>query len=134
MNLLDFVTRDTGLRRMASTHGGEYAGPCPFCGGRDRFRVWPNMAQPRYWCRVCRKSGDAIQYLRDHDNLSFVEARAQVGMDNGIAQPGMRWSRRQEVYDEPHFWPASDQEAPSEPPLSPDGSPGSRWKEAAKKL
>src|SRR5436305_15259018 len=55
MNLLDLVTRDTRLRRMASTHGGEYAGPCPFCGGRDRFRVWPNMAHPRYWCRVCRK-------------------------------------------------------------------------------
>ena len=29
------------LRRVASSNGGEYAGPCPRCGGRDRFRVWP---------------------------------------------------------------------------------------------
>ena len=26
-------------RYRAATHGGEYAGPCPLCGGRDRFLV-----------------------------------------------------------------------------------------------
>lgn len=74
MTLLDLVSRDTMLRKVASTRGGEYAGPCPWCGGRDRFRVWPNAERPGYWCRRCGKKGDAIQYLRDHDGLRFQEA------------------------------------------------------------
>ena len=38
---LELIGRDTRLRKVASTAGGEYAGPCPFCGGWDRFRVQP---------------------------------------------------------------------------------------------
>ncbi len=74
VNLLDVISRNTRLRRVAATHGGEYAGPCPFCGGRDRFRVWPDADRPGYWCRGCGRHGNAIQYLRDHDGLSLQEA------------------------------------------------------------
>jgi DNA primase len=74
MSLLDLIGREVSLRRVASTHGGEYAGPCPWCGGRDRFRVWPDAERPGYWCRQCGKKGDGIQYLRDRDGLSFAEA------------------------------------------------------------
>ena len=62
------------MKKVAETHGGEYAGPCPFCGGNDRFRVWPEDRGGRYWCRGCGKNGDVIQYLRDHDGLSYLEA------------------------------------------------------------
>ena len=135
MNLLELLIRDIRLRRMASTHGGEYAGPCPFCGGRDRFRVWPNAPRPRYWCRGCGKHGDAIQYLRDHDGLSFREAQAQVGTANEGSEQRTRWSRQQEWHDEPHFWPASHQEGqPETPSLSPDGSPSSTWQKAARQF
>jgi DNA primase len=79
MNLVDLIGRDTTLRKVASTHGGEYAGPCPWCGGEDRFRIWPHADRPGYWCRQCGKNGDAIQYLMDHDRLRFREARARVG-------------------------------------------------------
>jgi DNA primase len=79
VNLVDLIGRDTLLRRVASTHGGEYAGPCPWCRGDDRFRVWPHADRPGYWCRQCGKHGDAIQYLRDHDSLRFREACARVG-------------------------------------------------------
>ena len=57
MNLVDLIGRDTTLRKVASTHGGEYAGPCPWCGGEDRFRVWPYADRPGYWCRQCGKNG-----------------------------------------------------------------------------
>lgn len=79
MNLVDLIGRDTTLRKVASTHGGEYAGPCPWCSGRDRFRVWPYADRPRYWCRQCNRNGDAIQYLKDYDRLSFPEACAHIG-------------------------------------------------------
>jgi hypothetical protein len=39
MNILDLAEKHVDLKRVASTKGGEYAGPCPGCGGDDRFRV-----------------------------------------------------------------------------------------------
>lgn len=65
------------LKRVANTGGGEYAGACPWCGGNDRFRVWPESG--RYWCRGCDAKGDAIQYLRDFRELSFEEASSLTG-------------------------------------------------------
>ena len=79
MTLLDVVGRNTTLRKIASTHDGEYAGACPWCGGRDRFRVWPHAERPGYWCRQCDRKGDAMQYLRDHDSLSYQEACDRLG-------------------------------------------------------
>jgi DNA primase len=79
MNLLELIGRDTALRKKAGTHGGEYAGPCPWRGGHDRFLVWPNADRPGYWCRQCDRKDDAIQYLRDHNNLTYPEACRQVG-------------------------------------------------------
>lgn len=83
ISLLELLERDTRLNRVASTQGGEYAGPCPFCGGDDRFRVWPDAERPHYWCRRCGKRGDAISYLREHDGLSFREACRWLGLDPG---------------------------------------------------
>ena len=71
-DLLALIGRDTELRRVASTHGGEYAGPCPWCGGRDRFRVWPERG--RWWCRQCDKSGDATAYRVERGDLTPTEA------------------------------------------------------------
>ncbi len=82
MDLLDLIPN---LRRVASTNGGEYAGPCPFCGGRDRFRVWPERG--RWWCRQCRRSGDAITLLRERDGLSFREALERLGEYRPSARP-----------------------------------------------
>lgn len=77
MNVLDLY-RQTGceIKRVASTKGGEYAGPCPGCDGRDRFRVWPqeNGGEGSYWCRQCGKGGDGIQFLRDFRGMSYQDA------------------------------------------------------------
>jgi len=89
VNLLDLIHSDGGtLRKVAITNGGEYAGACPFCGGNDRFRLWPEDRGGRYLCRGCGTSGDAIQYLRDYRNLSFAEACAILGHDPGPRSPG----------------------------------------------
>lgn len=82
MNLLSLIGSDGGtLRKVASTHGGEWAGPCPFCGGKDRFRVWPEEKGGKWWCRGCDRHGDAIQWLRDFRGLSFLEACAFLGRE-----------------------------------------------------
>lgn len=80
MDLLTVISRDTPLRRASSTGGGEWAGPCPFCGGRDRFRVQPERG--RWWCRQCsagERWEDGIAYLRRRDGLSFREACEAMG-------------------------------------------------------
>jgi DNA primase len=79
MTLLDLLNGYTTLRKVAATHGGEYAGACPFCGGRDRFRAWPASDKPRWWCRQCGRKGDAIQFLRDREGLTFREACERLG-------------------------------------------------------
>lgn len=66
----------------------EYAGPCPWCGGRDRFRVWRGR-DSGYWCRRCGVAGDAITATR---NLipgceGFVAAVAYLARDLGLSLP-----------------------------------------------
>lgn len=62
-DLLDVVRRDVPLRRTCATRGGEWHGPCPFCGGRDRFFVHP--AQGFWYCRQCTPRGGTVAtYLR----------------------------------------------------------------------
>jgi len=76
------------LRKVATTGGGEYAGPCPMCGGRDRFRVQP--VSGRWLCRHCTegKWQDAIDYVRRRDGVTFSEAVETLagGLAQGRAQ------------------------------------------------
>ncbi len=89
MNLLELIGADGGtLKKQATTGGGEYAGACPWCGGVDRFRVWPGTG--RYWCRGCGKAGDSIQYLRERRGLSFPEACRLLGRELGPRPTGPR--------------------------------------------
>ena len=62
LELLAGQPGERGLKRVASTNGGEWAGPCPLCGGEDRLRVWPNADRPGAWCRRCEASGDALSW------------------------------------------------------------------------
>jgi hypothetical protein len=80
-------------RYVASTNGGEYKGPCPECGGLDRFTIWPEMPNKngiyrggRYICRQCGKCGDAIQYLRDFHGMTFPEACSVLGIETGYSE------------------------------------------------
>lgn len=83
INLLDLVGANTNLKKVANTQGGEYHGPCPFCGGSDRFVVQPSYpGGGRWFCRQCTPSGqDAIGYWRLlHPHLSFREVCEQLGL------------------------------------------------------
>ena len=91
VDLLTLIGRDVVLTRQAATHGGEWAGPCPFCGtGQDRLRVWPNHEAGcgKWWCRVCTQGGDAIQYVRLRDRASFRDAvQILAGAELSRARP-----------------------------------------------
>lgn len=72
-SLLRLVEPDTTMIRIANTRGGEYAGPCPFCGGVDRFHIVP--AAGRWYCRRCTpRGGDAIDYVQRREQVAFAAA------------------------------------------------------------
>lgn len=81
-NILDLLEEDGIIpKETGSTHGGEYKSSCPGCGGKDRFCIWPNRKDgPAYWCRRCRKSGNAVNYLMDFRHMNYHAACSYVGI------------------------------------------------------
>jgi RecA-family ATPase len=55
-------------------HGSERAGPCPVCGGTDRFAI--NTKKNLFNCRGCNVGGDAIALVQHLDGVTFAEACA----------------------------------------------------------
>jgi DNA primase len=87
VDLLALAERDTVLKRVAHTGGGEWAGPCPFCGGRDRFRVEPNADGGGRWlCRHCTegKWQDAIAYVMRRESCDFRQACDLLGAGDDL--------------------------------------------------
>ncbi len=83
IDLLAIAGRYTTLSKKATTNGGEYEGPCPFCGGTDRFLVWPtpkDKDRGSFWCRQCEKNGDALTLVMERENLSFQDACRFLGV------------------------------------------------------
>ena len=104
-DLIDLIRGDTRLAPKCSSRPlGEHAGPCPFCGGHDRFVVWPtgraDGTPPMWMCRHCTPDGgSAIDYVMRREHLSFTEAVDWMSGDGlrpaasgapGSAQPPSR--------------------------------------------
>src|SRR6202795_1471461 len=56
---------------------GERAGPCPVCGGRDRFSI--NTKRQIWNCRGCAKGGDVIDLVQHLDGVDFKTAVQTLG-------------------------------------------------------
>lgn len=87
-DMLDlFATAGVPLQR----DGKEHSGPCPLCGGNDRFRVWTaeDGKRPGYWCRKCGISGDAIAAYRAFlvPGASFFDAARILALQLGMRTP-----------------------------------------------
>jgi phage/plasmid primase-like uncharacterized protein len=50
----------------------EFVGPCPICGGRDRFAI--NTKKRNWYCRGCEKGGDVIALVQHITGCNFVGA------------------------------------------------------------
>ncbi|MBU1229529.1 MAG: DNA primase [Proteobacteria bacterium] len=85
MNLLDLL-RSRGLTpvHVSGAKGGEWASPCPLCGGKDRFHSFPEQeggplcqeagTPGTFWCRKCGAAGDLLEYLTSVENMGFGDA------------------------------------------------------------
>ncbi|MBI4331653.1 MAG: hypothetical protein HY673_10275 [Chloroflexi bacterium] len=108
VDILALIEEDIHLQRETAH---ELSGPCPECGGRDRFRVWPEKG--RWWCRGCKKNGDAIQYLREFHGMGYREACQELGIEP---------QEKREKSPKPEWTP------------KPAGSPSLFWQEKAREV
>ncbi len=97
MNILELL-RSRGLNpvHVSAAKGGEWASPCPSCGGKDRFHVWPEQdggplcveagALGTWWCRGERKGGDMLAYLTEVEGMDFAAACRELQIKSGSRQ------------------------------------------------
>lgn len=78
-----------GLKKSGQYH----IGPCPFCGGRDRFNVKTADSGDLWVCRQCGdgKYHDVIEFLQRRDGKTFIEivgnSAAGVGAQTAMPRP-----------------------------------------------
>jgi hypothetical protein len=118
--------QDMGLAAKQKT-ATEWAGPCPSCGGNDRFCIWGGglgkYGLGRFYCRGCGRSGDAIQFLREFQGLGYGEARRALGLTPTVPS-GART---------PVGHTATAHAAPAWTPKASE-PPNARWQAQAQKL
>lgn len=84
-----------GLRPMS----GELIGPCPLCGGTDRFGI--NERSGKYLCRRCGiKGGDQVQLARDIWGCSFPDALKGLCGDKPVSIDPKEAARRRAMAKE----------------------------------
>jgi phage/plasmid primase-like uncharacterized protein len=75
------IEDELAARRGIKLRGGiNRCGPCPRCGGMDRFSV--NLKKQVWNCRGCSTGGDVIALVEHLDGCGFMEAVATL-----IGQP-----------------------------------------------
>ena len=85
VNLIDLAGRYVELRKKSAK---EYCGPCPKCGGDDRFSVQVD----KFLCRQCHpKWGDTVEFESWKNGYSFRQAVANL---TGAELPGVKLVER----------------------------------------
>jgi hypothetical protein len=80
-DLRELATRSIELCKASGEK--ELQGPCPKCGGDDRFHVRADW----FFCRHCHpKRGDAIEFIMWRDGVNFQEACARLDSGRIITQ------------------------------------------------
>jgi len=59
-----------------NARGPERYGPCPKCGGTDRFAI--NVSKQVWNCRGCQRGGDVISLVQHLDGCTFDAAIATL--------------------------------------------------------
>ena len=81
-DLISIIGRHTTLKRA----GSEYKGCCPFHGEKSPS-FYVNPQKNIYHCFGCSVGGNAISFLRDYENLTFIEAVNELSKQTGIEVP-----------------------------------------------
>jgi hypothetical protein len=95
-----------GIKNLTRDTRFERSGPCPRCGGSDRFAI--NTKKQAWNCRNCRCGGGIVELVEHLDGVDFLDAcRFLTGCD----------PQKGEGERAPSGTPAA---APSQPTISPN--------------
>ena len=80
-NVLDLASRYVNPKKT----GKRYSSACPSCGGgknSTKFAIYPedNEGLGSWYCFSCGKGGDAIQFLREFEGMSYRDACNYLGI------------------------------------------------------
>ena len=118
-DLISIIGRHTTLKRA----GSEYKGCCPFHGEKSPS-FYVNPQKNIYHCFGCSVGGNAISFLRDYENLTFIEAVNELSKQTGIEVPDE--DRQNVSYQRTKSKPIAKPSAPASAkpskaqPISPD--------------
>lgn len=73
------IEEEAGRRGVRLKGRVDRAGPCPRCGGRDRFSI--NLKKQVFNCRGCQRGGDVIELVQFLDDVDFRQAVALLAGD-----------------------------------------------------
>lgn len=59
-------------------------GPCPICGGKDRFRCDDKQGKGTWFCNVCR-AGDGFALIEKSRNMDYSTVLKEVGAVLGLS-------------------------------------------------
>jgi hypothetical protein len=108
-SITDFVSLHD-FKKVSSQRGGEFHGSCPFCGGKDRFAVWP--AENTWACRKCigddMTPQDVISFVQYRDGVGFIEAMKRLGLDTQANTNSKRDYKNMQDYAAQHGVDAGD--------------------------
>ncbi len=72
--------------RKSNTARGDWWAPCPFHQEKSAsFHV--DEAKGYYYCFGCQAKGDAVSFLRETENLGFMEAVERLASEAGMSMP-----------------------------------------------
>jgi putative DNA primase/helicase len=96
-DILALVERLGAKVKRAGT--SEWAGPCPVCGGKDRFGV--NIKKQVWNCRGCGKGGDVIDLAQHAGGVTFAEAVAALSGEMGPSfKPSLHQRDPRDAHDD----------------------------------
>ncbi len=81
-DLVSIIGKHTTLKKV----GNEYKGCCPFHGEKTPS-FYVNPQKNIYHCFGCGVGGNAIRFLKDYENLTFIEAVKELSRQTGIEIP-----------------------------------------------
>lgn len=116
----------------------EWAGPCPECGGSDRFVIWTD--RNAWYCRGCNAGGDTLSFLRRFEGLSCPDAHERLGLNcTSLGCPArdkcrLGGGQASSRPDKSRLTPLPRQDTPRDFVPATASSPEQAWTEHAEKL
>lgn len=101
---INHTTRLADLIDDLKPHGRYLIGPCPFCGGTDRFNVKRTEHGDRWLCRKCGNGRyqDVVAFLMQRDGRTFPEVLAAHGDgETAVSSPAPAQTTQRPALDHP---------------------------------